>query len=170
MSFLMDRSGNISVIRVGTAAALLGVIMVVGGWLAFSISRSSFQQPLMIEPFPGVEDWGQVNRGTTARSLYYRINTATPEEVVEHYTQIMQRDFADTGESCKRIPFEGNYPNYTPDRRDLHPYEFRCLFVRQELAGTHHTIVTIQPGTYDPEPDRNSEGYTVIEHEQQWES
>ena len=170
MSFLMDRNGSISVIRVGTVAALLGLILVVGGWLAFTISRSSFQQPLTVETFPGVEEWGLIETSNISRKLLYRTNTATPEQVVEHYSQIMQRDFANTGESCKRIPVEGNYSNYTPDRRDLVPYEFRCLFVRQELAGTHHTIVTIQPGTYDEDPERNNEGYTVIEHEQQWES
>jgi hypothetical protein len=170
MSFFMDRRGKISVIRVGTFAALLGVLMIAGGWAAFTISRASFQQPLAVELFPGVEEWGQLDRSKTSRSVFFRTNTATPEEVANHYSQIIARDFADSGETCKRIPFEGNYPNYSPDRRDVVPYEFRCLFIRSDIAGTHHTIVTIQPGVFDPEPDRNNEGYTVIEHEQQWQS
>lgn len=170
MSIFTDRRGKVSVIRVGVIAALVGGLMIFGGWAAFTISRASFQQPLHIEPFPGAEVWGERITSDISRKLMFRTNTATPEQVVDYYSQIMSRDFADTEEACKRNPYEGNFSNYSPDRRDVPPYEFRCNFVRSELAGTHHTIVTIQPGVFDADPERNTEGYTVIEHEQQWES
>lgn len=167
---MLNRKGGVSVIRVGTIAAIIGVLLVVGGVVSFFIDQASYQVPLDVSPFPGAVQWGGERiRSETWRSLYYQAPNATPEDVEAYYEQKMQEYYGNSpdSESCHRIPSDGTYPN--SDQPGVIPYQFICLFQRNGLNANQTTKITIQPGVYNDDPQLNTQGMTVIEHEQQWQ-
>ncbi len=170
MSVLTGRDGQISVVRVGTIVAVIGVLLVVAAAVAFYLDQTSRQVPLDIAPFPGAESLGVPDPVGTSRNLYYVVPGVLPEEVVAHYQQIMESHYGDTGERCKRFPDEtNNYPG-SNQRNDVVPYEYICLFDRSGFFATQFTKVTIQPGLFHQDPAANQQGNTLVEHQQIWEA
>lgn len=167
MSFLTGRDGKMSVVRVGTIIAVVGVIFVVGGIAAFQVDQNSYRAPLEIDPYPNSEDWGQDQPSPVSRTLFYRVSGATPEEVEAYYQQKLNELNGGSDEKCKRNPSAGNFPD--SDRPGVVPYEITCLFERTGLNANQTTLVKIQPGVSNSDPDLNSLGMTVISYDQRWQ-
>ena len=165
---MFGRDGNISVIRLGTIAALIGVLFIVGAVIFFFIDRGSHQVPLHIEPYPGATNGGQVTRSATSRTEFYQIPNVSPEEVVAYYQEKMDGFYGAGAErelrECKRFPAFGNQFEYDRGDPGVTPYQFTCLFDRSGFFVTQFTTIIIQPGI-----DEN-EGMTVVAHEQTWEA
>ena len=167
MSFLAGRDGKISVVRVGTIIAIVGIIFVVGGIVAFQVDQNSFKSPLEIAPYPNAEDWGQDQPSPVSRTLFYRVSGATPEEVASYYQQKLNELNGNGDEKCKRNPSAGDFPD--SDRPGVVPYEITCLFERSGLNANQTTLVIIQPGVSNSDPELDSTGMTVISYDQRWQ-
>ncbi len=170
MSFLLGRDGQLSIVRVGTVVAVVGVLLVIGAAVAFYLDQASHQVPLDVAVYPGAESLGEPAPTGTNRTLYFIVRDTPPEEVVQYYDQILEDQYKDTGESCQRYPNEvDNYTN-SEGRNDVVPYEFICLFDRSGFYATQFTKVTIQPGLFDSDSRVNQLGNTLIEYQQRWQS
>lgn len=160
---IFGRDGNISIIRVGTLAALLGVLLVVGGIVLFYLDRASHQAPLQIEPYAGAVQVGIANRSDISRSVVYQIKNTTPEDVSNYYQQKLNQFYGNSEETCKRFPSVGNFPEYDQGKPDVVPYYFACLFDGSGFQITQYTRVNIQPGIKD------YTGSVVVEYDQNWQ-
>lgn len=165
---MFGRDGSFSVIRLGTFAAIIGVLLIIGAIVFFFIDRSSHQVPLQIDPYPGATNAGQVDRSKTSRSAYFQIANVTPEEVVAFYQGKMD-SFYGTGtekelRECKRFPPVGEQESYTRGDAGAVPYQYTCLFDRSGFFVSQLTAVIIQPGV-----DKNK-GMTIVAYEQSWQS
>jgi hypothetical protein len=173
MNFLLGRDGKISVFRVGVAAAVLGILFIVGGIIIFSIEQTTYAQPLNIDPYPNAIDWGTIVYSNTSRSLRFKIPNKTPEDVVAYYQQKLDefygKDTSDPNAKCQRIPAAGNSPDYDPTKSDKVPYYYTCMFDRSGFNTLQSTQVKIQPGVKNSDPKLDSEGATVVSHDQQWQ-
>lgn len=170
MSFLTGRDGQISLVRVGTLVAIIGVLLVVVAAAAFYVDWTSRQVPLDIELYPGAQSMGSPEPRGTTRNLYFIVPDTAPEQVMEHYQRLLESQYGETGENCIRLPdATTNSPN--PDNLPgIVPYEFVCLFDRSGFYATQYTKVRIQPGPSDSDPALSQEGNTLIEYEQRWEA
>lgn len=173
MGFLVGRDGNISVIRLGALLASLGLVVIVAGLIIFSFEQSSYQSPLAVEPFPGAQPWGEENISGTARKLQYQIPGKTPEEVRDYYQQKITEHYGSDTQNpnitCQRIPRDGNFPDYREGSTTVVPYFYTCMFERAGFRTLQFTRVVIQPGLFNEDPEKNTQGMTVVEYEQQWE-
>jgi hypothetical protein len=165
---MFGRDGNISVIRVGTIAAILGAVFIVGAIIFFFVDRSSHQVPLEIEPYPGATVGGQVPHSKTSRTEYFQIPNVTAEEVVAYYQGKMDSFYGLGTEKelreCKRFPSFGDFEEYTRGQPGVAPYQYSCLFDRSGFFVSQSTTVIIQPGI------EKNKGTIVVAHDQSWES
>lgn len=162
---ILGRDGNISIIRVGTIAAILGLIFVAGGVVLFFLDRASHQVPLEVEPYPGATLWSEVPRSKASRSVYYQVTGATAEEVAQYYQGKMNELNGGGGETCVRVPSVGNFAEYDRGDPNVAPYQFSCMFDRSGFQITQYTRVNIQPGI----ASTNTQGMIVVEYEQYWQ-
>jgi hypothetical protein len=167
MSFMFGRDGKISVVRVGTIVAIVGIIFVGGGIAAFQVDQNSFKAPLEVAPYPNAEDWGQDETSPVSRVIFYRVQGSTPEEVAAYYQQKLNELNGNSDEQCKRFPSAGDFPD--SDQPGVVPYEITCLFERSGLNANQTTVVKIQPGVSNDDPELNSLGMTVISYDQRWQ-
>jgi hypothetical protein len=167
MSFLTGRDGKISVVRLGTIVAILGILFVVGGVVAFQAEQNSFKSPLEVVPYPAAEDWGQDQISPVSRTLFYRIQGTSPEEVAAYYQQKLNELNGNSDEKCKRNPSVGDFPD--SNRPGVVPYEITCLFERTGFNANQTTVIVIQPGVANEDPELDTLGMTVISHDQRWQ-
>jgi hypothetical protein len=168
MGLLAGRDGKISIFRVGVIAALLGVLLMGGGFGALFLDNGSYRQPLDIAPYPNAEQCGINTRSNTAREVFYCVDGVEPVTIADYYTQKLAEHNGNGDEACLRNPFEGSFPD--SDRPGVVPYEFKCAFNRSGIGGGFQaTVITIQPGVFNEDPARNTLGQTVVRYEQRWE-
>ncbi|MFQ3646102.1 MAG: hypothetical protein SNJ54_12915 [Anaerolineae bacterium] len=192
MGFLTDRKGNFSWFRLSLLVMVLGGLFVGFGVISFQIDQQSRRTPFFPDLPPNATQWG----GTEFVSVgfqrnYYRVPGGNVEEVAAFYQGQMER-FYGTGsggssslERCQRLPPVGEFtnipdvqrpandgkiydPNFVPGR-DL-PFLFKCMFDRSGFNATQDTLVWIQPGTRNADPNLNTEGDVVIIYEQRWQN
>jgi hypothetical protein len=165
---MFGRDGNLSIIRVGMIAAIIGVLFIIGAVVFFFIDRGSHQVPLEIEPFPGAADSGVVARSGASQTEFFQVTTASPEDVVAYYQGKMDSFYGAGTErelrECKRFPSSGEQLAFRRGDPGVIPYQYTCLFDRSGFFLSQFTTVIIQPGI-----DEN-EGITIVAHEQTWES
>jgi hypothetical protein len=156
-----------SIFRIGTLIAILGVLLIVGGVAAYFLDQNSYKAPLDVEVFPGAEAWGNARETNASRRSLFLTSNASPEEVAAYYEEKL-RALDGTDQRCQRIPAIGEIKTAATDRTVV-PYWYICLFQRTSLNVSQQTTVTIQPGVFNANPDLNTEGMTVIEHSQRWQ-
>lgn len=167
MSFILGKDGDISLFRVGTLVAIVGVVLVAGGIAAFLLDQNSYRVPLDVDPYPGAESWGNVRESGATRRLVFLVSDVSPEEVAAYYDQkLLAFDGGEQG--CERIPAVGEVEGAATDRTVV-PYWYKCLFQRTGLRSSQQTTVTVQPGVFNADPAMNTEGKTVVEHSQRWQ-
>lgn len=167
MSFVVDKQGNISLFRVGTIIAVIGILLVGGGVLAYVLDQNSFKTALVVEPYPGAELWGEPITISVTRRELFRIRGVAAEDVMTYYQQKLQ-EFDSGSEGCIRTPATGTFANAQTDRT-IPPYTFKCLFQRTGLSASQLTTITIQPGVFNSDPDQDTTGMTVVEHNHRWQ-
>ena len=165
---MFGRDGNLSVFRVGTIAAIIGVLFIVGAIVFFFIDRGSHQVPLEIEPYPGAAESGVIPRSGTSQTEFFQIASISPEEVVAYYQGKMDGFYGAGTErelrECKRFPSSGEQLEFQRGDPGVIPYQYTCLFDRSGFFVSQFTTVVIQPGIGD------KKGITIVVHEQTWES
>jgi len=162
---ILGRDGNLSFIRVGTIAAIIGILLIVIGIVLFLVDRASRQVPLEIEVYPGASLWFEAPRSTQARQVVYRAQGATAEDVVAYYQRKLTEFSGGNIEACVRFPDNGNYEAYDRGDKTIVPYYYSCMFDRSGFQVSQYTRVNIQPGI----EANDSLGITIIEYEQYWQ-
>lgn len=162
-----------SIIRMGTIIAIIGVLAVVIGVVSFFIDQSSYKVPLEIEPYPGAEVRGQRPVTNTRREVFYVIGNADPTVVADYYQQRLDSHYGNSPtnterEQCVRVPAEGEFD--TTNTVGVAPYQFVCMFDRAGFNGSlQQTRIVIQPGLPNEDPVLDTEGLTVVAYEQSWQ-
>ena len=101
--------------------------------------------------------------------MFYKIAGSSPEQVTEYYQQrLSDHTGGAADERCLRFPATGDFPR-DPNTQNYVPYFFTCMFDRSNLNATQFTKVIIRPGMPHPDPALDSEGFTVVQYEQQWQ-
>jgi hypothetical protein len=165
MNFLLGRDGNISIIRVGTIAAVVGLLFIVGAIVVFFVDRASHQSPLDIPPYPGANLWQTVDHSDVSRSIYYKIPGANADDVAAYYQAKMKDFYGNTDERCVRLPAAGNFASYDSGTPNVAPYQFSCMFDRSGFEISQYTRVDIQPGI----PSNQTDGMVIVDYEQTWQ-
>jgi len=178
MFSIYGRDGRISMLRLGTLGALIGIAVILIGVVSYFIDRASHQVPLDIPPYPGAQRVpGEIIRASNIRSIYYLISDATADQVAAYYQQQLDQHYGNNSsdqnrEKCDRFPADFDpgidsptdyFPEYNAGDPDVPPYRYICLFDRSGFYITQFTRVTIEPGIKD------NLGKVVIEYEQNWE-
>jgi hypothetical protein len=175
--FFFNRSGDISVFRIGILIAIVGGLMLVGAVVLTASDQAAFRTPLDIELPTETQLVGEEMLSPVSRRLYFE-SALSPEAVAAYYDSKLA-EFAETQgvnpndpnrDRCMREPRDDNYPGYVPGNGTV-PYEFRCLFQQISLPNgiDKSTLVVIQPGVRNNAAGTNYEGTTRIEYEQYWQ-
>ena len=164
---MLGRDGKISMARVATIIAVLGILVVAAGVVSFYIDQGSHKVPLDIPAYPGAVPVGQTMVATTTRREYFRVTSATPDEVAAYYNQRLYEHNGSHDESCIRNPPVGEFD--TAGVPNSVPYEYICMFDRSGFRTSQYTKVTIQPGLFNQDPKLNNAGMTIVEYEQYWQ-
>ena len=162
---ILGRDGNVSFIRLGTLAAIIGVLIILGGLALFFIDRSSRQRPFEIEPPPNSTLWFRTERGSSARQVVYRVQNANADDVAAYYQKKLLELAGNNGDSCIRFPSVGNYTEYDSGNKDIPPFRWSCMFDNSSFQASQSTRVNIEPGT----EANDSVGMVVVENEQYWQ-
>lgn len=165
----MNRSGGISIVRLGLLAGGIGLLLVVLGVAAFMGDQASRRGPFNIDPYPGAEPWGTGTITSSSRELFYLVSNATPDQVLQYYQQKLNQHTGSSQDRCVRTPPVGEAP-MSRSNPSLIPYQFTCVFDNSGIGATQYTTVLIYPGTpHNEDPFLNSAGKTVILYEQHWQ-
>lgn len=162
---ILGRDGNVSFIRLGTLAAILGVLIILGGLALFFIDRASHQRPYEIDPPPNSTLWFRAERSASARQVVYRVQSPSADDVAAYYQKKLLELAGNSGEACIRFPSTGNYTEYDNGNREIPPYRWSCMFDNSGFQVSQSTRVNIEPGT----EANNSVDMVVVEYEQYWQ-
>ncbi len=155
-------------VRVAIIAAVIGVILVIGGFITYNNEVQSRRVPLEVEPYPNAQPWGvPVERSSTVRSFFYLVENATVEQVVLYYEGLLSQ-FDTSTVRCVRTPAVGEIP-IDPNVPTSVPYKYDCLFDRSSFNATQYTQITIFPGRESSDPFYDNEGKVVINYQQVWQ-
>jgi hypothetical protein len=190
MGFLTDKRGNFSWFRLSIFVLVLGLGFAVAGFVSFQLDQQSRRSPLFPDLPPGAAQWGSPEPlGSGYQRVYYRVPGGNVEEIAAFYNTKMGEFYGTSGadgttlERCQRIPPIGEYTNIPDAQRPPNdgkiydeffipgenlPYLYRCMFDRSGLNITQFTLVSVQPGVPNSDPQLNTEGDTVIVYEQRW--
>lgn len=160
---MFTRDG-LSLFRVGLIVGGIGLVAVIAGAVSFYVDLAARQVPLEIEPYPGAIPAGQEQIRENQRRQYFRVVDVDAEEVATYYQQELAEFDSET--ACIRQPPEGEFRT---TQANSVPFQYICNFDNSGFRSTQYTRVTIQPGIFNPDPSRNTEGMTVIEYVQYWQ-
>lgn len=196
MSFLTDKYGKISIIRVMAILVVVGVLFVGFGFVTFTLDQNSRKGPLEITLPPGTAPLGTETVSNTERKVYYTLEGADADQIAVYFQREMDKfnglnpddpglesilvltrpenrlisaDVATSRPLCNRFPPEGNFPEYQPGAPQQIPFYWSCLFDRSYWGATQFTEVQIHPGVPHPEPALNTEGKVVVLYIQKWQ-
>jgi hypothetical protein len=187
MGLLVNRDGSISIVRIGIGAALLGVLIFVGGFIWVRLEEGRFDSPLFIDVYPGAVEWYREERPGNSQRVFYLVEGATPEDVQAYYQNLLfEREGIDPEdfnpidpqgvERCIRFP--SSDPTEVFDEAvpgsGLYPYHFTCLFNDASQfggSGSRETTVTIAPGIRNDvvEVPYDHTGKVMITYDQRWD-
>ncbi len=164
---MYNRKGQISVIRIGVLAGVVGLLLVAVAAVTYLSDQASKQSPLEIAPYPNAQLWGTSDERFSSRNEFFR-SPDSPEVVTAYYQQKLEEHYGNRDQSCVRLPAQGDAPSSGGNSRTV-PYQFICLFDNSGFRTSQYTRVLIYPGLPDPDPYYNADGMTIIKYEQQWQ-
>jgi hypothetical protein len=172
MSIFVRRDGGISVVRVGMAFGLLGIALIAGGFIALTMEQAQRRTPFEVELYPTAYELSVEEGRGNSRTVVYRVDNATAEEVAAHYQTRLDDHYSNrpgdpNRERCIRNPASGEFRDYRPGAGNV-PFYFRCEFDNSTFNADQSTTVTIQPGVRFDAENVNYEGATFIIYEQFW--
>lgn len=172
-SFFLNREGNISAFKIGIAAAVIGGLLLVGGFILAQVEQAAYKSPLEVAVPAGTVLIVEDPLTEVSRRVFYETSD-TPEAVARFYDELLAQhqgiDVTDANrDRCIRNPRDGTYDNYV-EGNGVIPYEFKCLFEQTSLQGIdRYTQVTIQPGVRNDSTGMDNLNKTRIEYEQYWQ-
>ncbi len=164
---MFNRKGQLSVIRIGVFAGILGILLIGAAVVSYFADQSSKQSPLEIELYPSAQYWGNNNERDTSRDVFYR-SPDSPEAVAAYYQQKLEAFYGNRDQSCVRLPATGENLGSATDT-SIVPYQFICLFDNSGFRTTQYTRVVISPGQPNADPFYDAAGMAVIKYEEQWQ-
>ena len=164
---MFNRKGQISVIRIGIFAGILGVLLIGAAGVTYLTDQAAKQSPLDITLYPNAQYWGKSDDRATSRNMFYR-STDSPEAVAAYYQQKLEEFYGNRDQGCVRLPATGENAGSGTDP-NIVPYQFICMFDSSGIRTTQYTRVVISPGQPSDDAFLNSAGMTVIKYEQQWQ-
>ncbi|MEO0563899.1 MAG: hypothetical protein AAF125_17475 [Chloroflexota bacterium] len=170
MFAIAGKDGKISVVRIGTTITILGVLVVLVSLVTFFVDQAARTRPLDVEPPSGATSLGTNILTSTSQRRYFSIpqSEMSVEQVASYYTdRIINFGNAEDSQPCLRFPTEGTYAGWEPGTGRV-PYQFVCVFDNSGFNTIQFTEVRVQPGIFDEDPERNTEGLVMIQYEQQW--
>lgn len=171
--FFLNREGDLSIFRIGILIAIVGGVLIVGGFVLASAEQASYRAPLDIEPPPDTVQLFEEDLSPVTRRLYFE-SLMSPEDVSRYYdaelAELQGLPLGDLNrDRCIRSPRDGNYQTFVPGNGSV-PYEFQCIFQQVSLLGVDRsTFVRIHPGVRNDEDGTNYEGTTRIYYDQLWQ-
>jgi hypothetical protein len=172
MNWFFDKDGNVSTFRVSVGVAVLGAIVLIGGYLLFQLELRNAQQPLNVEP-PPEASLVAVDDSRFAQGTRYVFYTATvdADTLARYYDQKLaefQRTSIDDSQRdrCIRTPANGTITGYVAGNGSL-PFFWQCLFDNTNIYN-QSTLIRIYPGQRNDATGENYEGVTRIDYEQFW--
>ena len=191
MGFLADRRGNFSWFRLSILVLVIGAGFLVVGFASLSADQQSRRSPFFPSTPVGATQWGGTEEvGAGHQRTYYRVTGGVVDDVANFYAQEMKKHYGvsdSTGttlESCQRQPPAGEKTGIPDQQRPANdgksydetfvegeslPFFYQCMFDRSGLNSTQSTLVTIQPGLANEDPNFNTEGDVVVVYEQRWQ-
>ncbi|MDX2160757.1 MAG: hypothetical protein SF162_05480 [bacterium] len=164
---MFDKRGRLSLFRVAVLGAVIGAVLIGFGIVALNNDQNSRRSPLLVEPYPGSEQWGELVQETATNVRFFlRARNIAPEQVAAYY-QTRLSDFAN-GERCVRTPADGSLPT-NPDQPNSIPYRFDCMFDRSSRSATQYTRVSIFPEMPGMDPYTDETNNTIITYQQVWQ-
>lgn len=164
---MYNRKGEISIIRIGVIAGIIGLLLIAAGVITVLGDQASKRQPLDIEPYPNAQYWGTSDERPSSRNVFYRA-ADSPEAVAAYYQQKMNDHYGSRDQGCVRLPPQGTTPGSDSDP-NIVAYQYICMFDSSGFRTSQYTRVLIYPGRASPDPYYNAQGLTVIKYEQQWQ-
>jgi len=175
VNFLLDKRGNFSVFRVSLAVLVIGILVVLLAFVAVFFEQESLRSPLEVNVPSNAEEWVVESSGTSERRTFYRIADGDAEQIANFYNDQLlnfppnRPDDNGQQEECQRTPPAGNFPDFDRGESNV-SFFWRCFFGRSAGGSEQYTIVSIYPGFVNEEfPELSSDGYIVIEYEQNWQ-
>lgn len=169
MSIFVNREGSLSIVRIGGAIAVIGVLVIVAGFVLFQIEQQRFKSPLDVDVYPNARNWRTSEDTGTFRRVWYYAEGIPADEVFAFYEQEIDSYYdGDENEDCERYPRIGEFSDYEPGG-DTVPYYYACMFNDSQYNNNRYTLVRILPGVFDPETGNDYDGDTFIEYEQSWQ-
>jgi len=177
MSIFMSRDGGVSVFRVGIFISVLGVLIIVGGFVLLEFERAARRSPLDIDIYPGAVQIHQ-DEFSYGRERGFQVvggDDETVDAVVAHYQNQLNSYYDNNPndpdrERCTRNPALDEFDGYEPGNGVI-AYEFYCVFDDDsDLAGQRQTTVRIYPGNRDDSDvdGFNSTNSTIIIYNETW--
>ena len=148
---------------------VVAAVLIGAGVVSFLTDQASRQVPLNVPLFDGAAYWGRGEDLPNSRKEYYRVTNAQPDEVMAFYQEKLNEHTGGTDEQCNRYPELGEFPA-SELGPGIPPYRYICLFDRSGFQSTQYTRVTISPGLPNENPDFDTEGMTIVEYYQVWQS
>lgn len=189
MSFLADRKGNFSTVRLSIFAGAVGLIVIIMGVVLAQFDQNSRRAPFFVALPQGATQWGDVKviRGDW-QQVFYRVPNGDIEAIAQFYAEKMREHYGSeaqtSAESCRRLPPTGSYTNIPNEQRSVGdglvydpkyvegesvPFSWKCLFDNQGFNVMQYTEVIIQPGLFNEDPFLNTLGDVVIVYDQRWQ-
>lgn len=172
MNWFFDKNGNLSTIRVSIGVAVLGAIVLVGGFFLFQLEIRNAQQPLNVDP-PSEATLIAVDDARYAQGARYVFYTATldADQLAAYYDRKLaefQRTELNNSQRdrCVRTPTTGTIAGYVAGNGSL-PFFWQCLFDNTNIYN-QSTLIRIYPGQRNDSTGENYEGVTRIDYEQFW--
>ncbi len=165
---MFDKRGRLSIFRIAVIGAIIGVVLIVGGLLALNADQSSRRGPLIVDPYPGAQIWGEaIEDSPTNVSYFMRVVNTSPDQVMQYY-QTELTTFA-SGDRCVRTPGSGEL-SVDPSQPNSIPYRYDCMFDRSSRNATQYTRVSIFPEMPGMDPyNDDDENNTIIHYVQVWQ-
>jgi hypothetical protein len=172
MFSILGKDGKLSVVRIGSLIAAIGVVLILVAVVTFYVDQAARRRPLDVNPPRGAEFLGSRPISATSQEMFYRLSATetTPDDVAAHYNELLSRTANFTSEDlCQRSPKVGNFLDYQVGN-GIVPFEYKCIFDNSGFNTIQFTEVTVQPGIFDSDPNKNTEGFVFIRYVQQWSS
>jgi hypothetical protein len=171
MGFLTSRDGGLSMFRIGLLLAVIGAVLVGGGFLLFSLEQAGRRQPLEVAIPAQTTLLATEVLSENSRRQYFRSELSAADVAAFYNEQLLSFTGSSANdvsrETCVREPRTGNYPNYLPDNGVI-PYKYTCLFDSTAINVDQFTTILIHPDVVDA-PAGDIEAATRIEYDQYWQ-
>ena len=173
--FFTNNEGDISVVRIGVLAGILGIIAIGVGFAFWQLEHHARKSAFNVPLYPNLIEIRRVDHSPYHRRILYQTSGDADQVAAYYQAQLddhLAQDMNDpvrgnTHILCVRVPVSGNFTDYTPDNGTV-PFYHRCDFDNSFYGSHQSTMIEIQPGVYDPVDRVDYSGTVWVIYEQRW--